>query len=329
MKGKWLRALSTASAIGMFIVLLMGALVTKTESGRGCGDDWPLCNGKFIPSYTIESMIEYSHRFVTALEGILVLAAFIGVLIFVKRKDAFWYATTALAFTVIQALMGAAAVIWPQSSAVLALHFGISLVAVASSLLLAIVLWNPEKVPQTFDEAAAAESRGSAAKLASFHGPTVGLRAAVWLTTIYSVVVVYIGAYIKHTDSGGACSGFPLCNGELIPALSGGTGAVFSHRVAAMLLVAMVILLVVMTRRTGVLPEFAKWANWSLAFVLLQGMSGVLVTFAMGTEWYLFMALLHTVWIAGLFSVLCFLSVRMIQLNPDRRQGSAYRRIAE
>lgn len=327
MKGRWIKILSTASAIGMFIVLLMGALVTKTESGRGCGDDWPLCNGKFIPSYTIESLIEYSHRFVTGLEGLLVLATFIGVLRYVKRKDARWYATIALAFTVIQALMGAAAVLWPQSSPVLALHFGISLVAVASSALLAIVMWNPDAVPQTFQEAASA--RSGAAKKTTYIAPPAGLRAAVWLTTIYSVVVVYIGAYVKHTDSGGACSGFPLCNGELVPELSGGTGAIFWHRVAAVVLVAMIIMLVVMTRRTGMLPELAKWTRWCIYFVLLQGLSGVLVTYAMGTEWYLLMALMHTVWIAGLFSVLCFLSVRMIQLNPDRTHGSAYSRLTD
>ncbi|MDF2661575.1 MAG: hypothetical protein K0Q94_4366, partial [Paenibacillus sp.] len=35
--GKHLRWLSMGSAIGMGLVLFMGALVTKTESGEGCG----------------------------------------------------------------------------------------------------------------------------------------------------------------------------------------------------------------------------------------------------------------------------------------------------
>jgi len=35
----WLKRFSFASMIGMFLILLMGALVTKTESGAGCGDD--------------------------------------------------------------------------------------------------------------------------------------------------------------------------------------------------------------------------------------------------------------------------------------------------
>ncbi|WJH32245.1 COX15/CtaA family protein [Paenibacillus sp. CC-CFT747] len=91
-----LRKLALASCIGMFLVLLMGTLVTKTESGRGCGDDWPLCNGKFIPAYTVESMIEYSHRFVTGIEGLLVLGATVGVYLYIKRKDARFYAASSL-----------------------------------------------------------------------------------------------------------------------------------------------------------------------------------------------------------------------------------------
>ena len=33
----------------MLLILLGGALVTKTESGMGCGRHWPGCNGQLIP----------------------------------------------------------------------------------------------------------------------------------------------------------------------------------------------------------------------------------------------------------------------------------------
>lgn len=42
---KLLKWLSVASSLGMLLVLVGGALVTKTESGLGCGRSWPLCNG--------------------------------------------------------------------------------------------------------------------------------------------------------------------------------------------------------------------------------------------------------------------------------------------
>lgn len=102
-----LKVLAYATCIGMFIVVLNGALVTKTGSGQGCGTDWPLCNGKFVPAYTIESMIEYSHRIVTGIVGILVLASFIFVYRFARdKRDAVMYSLLTLIFTVIQAIMG-------------------------------------------------------------------------------------------------------------------------------------------------------------------------------------------------------------------------------
>lgn len=73
---KGLKWLSVVTAVWMFFVLLGGALVTKTESGRGCGDDWPLCNGKFVPAYTVESILEYSHRVVSGVAGLLIVSLF-------------------------------------------------------------------------------------------------------------------------------------------------------------------------------------------------------------------------------------------------------------
>ena len=68
---KWL---AIATTIGMILVLLGGALVTKTESGMGCGRSWPLCNGQFMPTeITPELIIELAHRLVSGSVGIMVL----------------------------------------------------------------------------------------------------------------------------------------------------------------------------------------------------------------------------------------------------------------
>src|SRR5271170_5967674 len=45
------------------LVILWGALVRATESGAGCGNNWPLCNGVAIPvSPTLHTIIEFTHR---------------------------------------------------------------------------------------------------------------------------------------------------------------------------------------------------------------------------------------------------------------------------
>src|SRR5699024_4437620 len=133
---KYLKWLSFIATTGMVFVLLGGALVTKTESGDGCGSSWPLCHGQLIPSeITPELVIELSHRLVSGIVGIAVLAlaylawkhiGHIGELSFLSFISFF--------FLVEKGLLGPVAVIWKQSDFVLALLFGISLISFAAIL---------------------------------------------------------------------------------------------------------------------------------------------------------------------------------------------------
>src|SRR2546423_5102620 len=77
---RWLRWLAVATVLGMFLVLVMGAAVTNTGSAEGCGRSWPLCNGQFIPEFTVATAIEYSHRAVTAVEGVLIVVLALAML---------------------------------------------------------------------------------------------------------------------------------------------------------------------------------------------------------------------------------------------------------
>ena len=82
------KGITIAAAVGMFVVLLMGSTVTSTGSGEGCGASWPLCNGRFVPEFAVATAIEYSHRLVTGVEGILILAAAVGGLRAVQGRSA-------------------------------------------------------------------------------------------------------------------------------------------------------------------------------------------------------------------------------------------------
>lgn len=301
------RALAIAACIGMLFVLLGGALVTNTDSGRGCGDDWPLCNGKLIPAYTIESMIEYLHRLVTGVEGLLVLAAY--VIMFLKfRKDEesfkepLFYAGGALLFTVIQALMGAAAVMWPQSPPIMAIHFGISLIAFASTLLLVLWTFRAKNGPPTV-----------------FQVPR-SVFPRVLAVSIYCYVVVYLGAFIRHTDSGGGCAGWPLCNGEVVPEISGATGAVFIHRVAALLLAISLAGLFIHIRKVSYSGAgLTKQAAWILGLVITQVLSGALLTLTItNPDLFLFTNLLHNLIVTGMFGLLMDILVRSWRLREGR-----------
>src|SRR5687767_2809808 len=127
------------ATVGMFLVLMMGSSVTNTGSAEGCGKSWPLCHGEFIPEYAFETAVEYSHRLVTAVEGLLIAGTAAGAL-YLRRGPAHREVKVLVALTVgtlfLQSGLGASAVMWPQSPAIMATHFGISLVCFASIFLL-------------------------------------------------------------------------------------------------------------------------------------------------------------------------------------------------
>ncbi|MGG6310176.1 COX15/CtaA family protein [Paenibacillus macerans] len=317
MNTKSLKWLSYASCFVMFLATLGGSVVTKTESGLGCGNEWPLCHGKFVPAHTLASMIEYSHRAVSGAAGLFSLAAFVAFWLYRKnRKDLQLFSLLALVFVMVQAFMGAMAVVYPTSSAVMALHFGFSLIAFASSIMLVLGIRE--------------EERGQAKAAAPAARVTKAFRNLTWLATGYTYIVVYIGAYVSHTDSAGGCSGWPLCNGQLVPGLTGGEGIAFIHRVAAALLLAVIATVGHFAfRKHPELPEIRKLGVAATLLVIVQVFTGASIVFTLSNyHVYLFASLAHIIVLAALFGVLCYLSVRTWQLSrvpgvPSRPSGKA------
>src|SRR5690625_5257306 len=136
---KWL---SVVSSIGMVFILLGGALVTKTDSGAGCGTSWPLCNGQLFPSeITAELIIELNHRLVSSVIGITVVSLAILSWVYIGHiREVKFLSFMSVFFLIFQGLLGAAAVVWGQSDFVLALHFGISLISFATVFLLMLLI---------------------------------------------------------------------------------------------------------------------------------------------------------------------------------------------
>ncbi len=298
---KWL---SYITCLAMFLATMGGLVVTKTGSGLGCGREWPLCHGQFIPAYTISSLIEYTHRMVSGLAGLTALFSFIGFIFFNKNKELRLYAVLTLIFVVLQAIMGALAVVFSQSSAIMALHFGFSMIAFSSSMLMAFTARRLHKYQRTHTY----ENQPPVSK---------GFRNLTWFATIFTYIVVYTGAFVTHTDSRGGCSGFPLCNGAVIPELSGGVGVAFLHRAAALALVIVIAILGHYAyRHHPNNPSIRKMGIVAVVFILLQFVSGAVNIFTMDVpEVYFFATMAHTLLIQFLFGILCYMSLRTWQLS--------------
>lgn len=302
---KQLKWLSFAATFVMFLATLGGSVVTKTESGLGCGREFPLCHGKFVPAHTIASVIEYSHRAISGAAGIVALATFIAFWLYRKnRRDLQVYATLSLFFVIVQAAMGAFAVVFSQSSAVMALHFGFSLIALASSIMLVLGI-RDEEVSQNKTKSLVQRPVSKA------------FRNYIWFATIYTYMVVYTGAYVSHTDSAGGCSGWPLCNGEFIPELSGGAGVAFAHRIAAgLLLIVIAVLGHIAYRYHRDNKQIQSLGIAATVLIVVQVLTGASVVFTLyNYEVYLFTSIAHILVLAGLFGVLCYMSVRTWQLS--------------
>jgi heme A synthase len=104
------RAYRFAWAIVWYTVIIIawGAWVRISHSGDGCGDHWPLCNGEAVPlDGPVKTWIEVSHRYSTALYGVLV-GAMIGIAlkVFGRSHPAFRWSLAVFVFTVLEALIG-------------------------------------------------------------------------------------------------------------------------------------------------------------------------------------------------------------------------------
>jgi heme A synthase len=92
----------------LILVIQFGAWVRITGSGAGCGSHWPTCNGEVVPrAPTIETIIEYTHRVTSGLLGIVVVALALWATLRPVPQRVRAAAWITLAFTVLEAAIGA------------------------------------------------------------------------------------------------------------------------------------------------------------------------------------------------------------------------------
>ncbi|MEH7501660.1 heme A synthase [Neobacillus drentensis] len=284
---KWL---AVATTIGMIFILIGGALVTKTGSGMGCGRTWPLCNGKFLPlEITPELVIELAHRLVSGVVGIMVLILSVWSWKAIGHiRETKFLSFLSFFFLLLQALIGAAAVKWGQSGFVLALHFGISLISFSAVLLLTLLIFEIDK-------------KFNAEKLhidrrMGFH--IIGV-------SIYSYLVIYTGALVRHTKSSLVCRDWPLCLNDA-PSLPSNMyeWVQMGHRAAAGLIFIWITYILYLAVRYYKDQKVLYW-GWIISFILvsLQVIAGALIIFS---RLNLYIALLHAFFITCLFGVLSY-----------------------
>ncbi len=68
--------LALATAVSVYVLIVLGGVVSSTGSGLAC-PDWPLCQGQVIPTLTRSVIIELTHRIWTIIVTILVVSTMV------------------------------------------------------------------------------------------------------------------------------------------------------------------------------------------------------------------------------------------------------------
>lgn len=295
---KWLGVLAT---IIMTFVQLGGALVTKTGSEDGCGSSWPLCNGAFLPeNLPIQTIIELSHRAVSAISLIVVLWLVITAwknIGYIKEIKPL--SIISVGFLLVQALVGAAAVIWQQNPYVLALHFGISLISFSSVFLMTLIIFSIDKKYE--------------ADILFIHKP---LRILTWLMAIIVYLTIYTGALVRHTKSSLAYGAWPIPFDDIVPH-NAHDWVQFSHRGMALITFIWIMITFIHAIKNYSDNRTVRYGyTASFILVILQVITGALSVI---TNVNLIIALFHALFITYLFGMIAYFILLMLRTTRSQK----------
>ena len=235
-----------------YLLIILGAIVRITGSGMGCGEHWPLCNGRLLPPLDVPTMIEYGHRLAAAAVSVLV-AGLAGLAWWLRRgarsgersretgagsgerylPDNGPY--VALGLLILQILLGAVTVKLQLPPWTVVLHLGTAMLLLATLLVIAA---RPRLTPGA--SSGNTEGRGA---------PRPGLVGSAALVLGFTTVL--LGALTANLGAASACLGFPLCNGALFPSGNYLQYVHWVHRLFAYMLFAYVVWWAVRSKRRG------------------------------------------------------------------------------
>ncbi len=258
--GGWLHRYALLVTAATLLLIVAGGLVTSTDSGLAV-PDWPLSYGMLFPPMVGGIFYEHGHRMIAGAVGLMTAALAFWVS---RRESREWVRRlgwVALGTVIVQALLGGITVIWLLPPVVSTSHLGTAMLFLAIVTLLAVVTAPGWHAARLRPPVAAGDLRRMAA-----------------IATAAVYVQILLGAAMRHTGAGLACPDFPLCNGQLLPDLTGAAIALhMAHRVGAVVVTVLVFLLAESAwARHPEVPEFRRPALAALGCVTLQVLLGAL-----------------------------------------------------
>jgi heme a synthase len=250
-----IKLVSILSLVLTYILIVFGGYVASSESGMGCGPEWPLCNGEVIPILENETLIEFAHRFIGLLLAILV----VSLLVLIKRtssneilhKAGNWL----ISLLTLQVLAGAVVVVLDLPTIVVTLHLLVAM------LFMLVLLW----IFRT-DAHARMETNLD-------HSRKVKVLFQLNVFIFLMLLTMGFGAFIKHEYYGMAC-GWLNCRDSLLP-ITKPEILQTGHRILAVITAIYTIFLTFKAFMNNWGPQMQRRLLLAAAVVLAQLISGI------------------------------------------------------
>jgi len=251
----------------IFVLVVWGGIVRLTGSGLAI-PDWPLAHGQVVPRPETRVIIEYVHRVLAMLVGLMTLGLAVAVYASPRYRRPLG-ATMAMALLVltIQIFMGGRVVLEELLVQRVVAHLLLAFVFFA--ILLRMTL-------QARDLA-----HGTSAPGVGTNGGPEGARRVRQLRVLSHAAagLVFLqaglGAWVSSSGASLACPDFPTCQGTFFPRMQGLVGIHYSHRLGAYLVLAAVLALSIRAAMVPLPPRARLPLRLAGILVTLQMILGI------------------------------------------------------
>ena len=323
-----LLALLAVAVIGLVLQITLGGVVRVTGSGDGC-PDWPRCFGRWYPPFEYHAILEYSHRTVGSLVGLVIIAATVRV--WVKHRDdrvVAWLATACLALIAVVGGIGGAVVLNQLDPAIRTVHLMLAEIVALLAVLALVAATHarpgPEDVaqPGTRNRRREKNSPWIWGRVSEEHRGALNLAGVAAALTL---VALLSGSYAVWRNAGGVCTSWPLCGGPIVPQ----SELAWIHMTHRVLSLVSIVAVLVAGHRVRRLPNVSRAlravAYGSAVLIVAQMLMGAANPWTNFTEWaragHLGMATL--VWVDMVFMVALILRPVSRRALAERGTGQA------
>ena len=274
------RRLAVVTAVFAYLQIALGGVVRVSGSGLGC-PDWPLCHGRPYPPADPHAIIEYSHRAVGSVTGVLIIATVVlaWVVFRSRRPVVAWLATASLIGVVGEGILGGVVVANELSSWLVVAHLGLAMIILG--FLVATAVMATPRSPGVYDP---------------------GFRRLAAIAAGATYLLLLTGSTVVASGAEDSCRSWPLCGSGFTPDFNGANAFTMLHR-GSVLLIGLLLLFVLV--RAVKFPGLAVVSIATLAVFALQVAVGA---FAAVTDAALFngfhVALATLVWAGVLTTAL-------------------------